>query len=83
MMRWSDYTRTRCVSCGRFVRAMAPGVSGWHTWVYDMDGSPSLNDPVYQCSPCTDKNGYQHSNCTPPEAYQWRNDLAVLVEPRK
>lgn len=71
-MKLTD-AQLRCQSCGRFVSPGAPGVSSWQTWSYCMDGSPDLHDPVFQCSPCTDKHGYEFSNCHPPSAYQWRN----------
>lgn len=65
----------RCVACGRFMRPGAPGASCWQTWSYNMDGSPGLNDAVFQCSPCTDRYGYEHSNCATPWKYQWRNPM--------
>lgn len=75
-MTFPDYMRIRCRRCGRYVNPVAPGVSSWQSWTYCMDGSPDLNDPVFQCSPCTDKNGYEFSNCHPPSAYQWRNPIS-------
>lgn len=68
-------THIRCETCGQFLDPSAPGVSSWQTWGYCMDGSPDLHDPVFQCSPCTNKYGYQNSNCQHPERYQWRNPV--------
>ncbi len=58
----------RCVSCGRFMRFEA-GASWAQSWKYCMDGSPELNDPKWQCAPCTKKNGPLDTNCAYPERY--------------
>lgn len=71
-MQWWQLPE-RCDCCGRFVRQDAPGVSASQTWQYSMDGTPDLNDPVYRCSPCTDKHGIRETNCHNPESYRWRN----------
>jgi len=58
----------KCITCGRFI-SWKPGVSWAQTWSYDMDGTPSLHDPRFQCAPCTEKHGALMTNCHHPERY--------------
>lgn len=67
----------RCLSCGRFVAVGSPGTSWSQTWSYEMDGSPNLNDPRWQCAPCTDKYGIPDTNCANPDRYRGR----IAIEP--
>lgn len=52
----------KCVSCGRFM-SYAPGSSWAQSWHYEMDGCPTLDDPRWQCAPCTEKLGRLEGNC--------------------
>lgn len=65
--------RTRCDACGRFLSEGAPGASWGQCWGYDMEGCPDLYDPVFRCSPCTDKHGLPPTNCAPSYPGQGRN----------
>jgi hypothetical protein len=42
----------QCDKCGRFVDAMAPGVSGFQSYT-----RVCLSDYVFRCAPCTDRYG--------------------------
>lgn len=59
----------KCVSCGKFMSLVEEGGSWAQNWHYEMDGSPTLDDPVFQCKTCTDAHGVLASNCNNPECY--------------
>lgn len=58
----------KCVSCGKFM-AIQSGVSWAQRWSYCMNGSPNLQDPIFQCKSCTEKHGKLTTNCAYPERY--------------
>lgn len=74
-IRWPDYMRERCDSCGRYVSPGGQGVS----WCQTYSGM-WLNDPTYRCSPCTDRLGVGESNCN-PESGPWsgRNPMEATT----
>lgn len=68
-----------CDICGRFVSIGAPGASWSQQWWHDMSGFPELGDPVWRCSPCTDKHGVAPTNCAPNYCGNGRNLLTPAV----
>lgn len=59
----------KCVNCGRFMSPMQVGSSWAQNWRYCMDGTPELQDFVFQCAPCTERAGPLESNCANSGAY--------------
>lgn len=74
---WQAAFQPRCDQCGKFVNEKGDGVSWSHSFSYDMDGVPYLEDIDFRCSPCTDKHGVKPTNCNESESkYHGRNEVS-------